>query len=137
MKRRVLFLCSGNTSRSQMAEAIVNARLADRWQAFSAGIHPGKTVHPNALTALEEIGIHHSGYPKSVDKFRDADFDLVVTVCDAAAEECPLWLGKGRIVHHDFLDPARTGLMDDFRTVREAITQVIPEILAEFEEKTA
>jgi arsenate reductase len=92
---RVNFLCSGNNSCSQMAEAIVNAQLAERWQAYSAGTHPGVAVHPNALAALEEIGIYHEGAPKSVDSFRDIEFDLVVTVCHMTAEECPLWLGKG------------------------------------------
>ena len=90
MTRRVLFLCSGNTCRSQMAEAIINARLSDGWQAFSAGIRAGEAVQPKVLTVLEEIGIQHHGYPKAVETFRDAEFDLVVTVCDAAAEECPL-----------------------------------------------
>ena len=136
-KCKVLFLCTGNSCRSQLAEAIVNTRLANGWQAFSAGTHPGKAVHPNTLVVLEEIGIHHTGYPKSVDVFREMEFDLVVTVCDAAAEECPLWLGNGRIVHHAFPDPARSGLMEDFRSVRDAIAQVIPGILVDFEKKAA
>ena len=96
MKKKVLFLCTGNSCRSQMAEAIVNARLGETWQAFSAGTKPAGYVHPMAVTVLEEKGIHHVGRSKSVDEFRDVDFDLVVTVCDSAAEECPVWLGKGK-----------------------------------------
>ncbi|HEX7621119.1 MAG TPA: arsenate reductase ArsC, partial [Anaerolineales bacterium] len=93
MKRKVLFLCTGNSCRSQMAEAIVNTRRADNWEAASAGTKPAGCVHPMALAALSEIGIQHSGRSKLVDEFRDVDLDLVVTLCDSAQEECPVWLG--------------------------------------------
>ena len=126
-KRRVLFLCTGNSCRSQMAEAIVNARLGERWQAVSAGTRPAGFVHPKALAALEEIGIRHTGRSKSMDEFRGQDFDLVVTVCDSAAEECPVWLGKGKRLHHSFPDPAKTDDMNDFRKVRDAmIREILP-----------
>ncbi len=126
-KHKVLFLCTGNSCRSQMAEAIVNARLDDQWQAVSAGTIPAGYVHPKALDALQEIGILHDGRSKLADEFRSVDFDLVVTVCDSAAEECPLWLGKGKRVHHSFPDPAKTDEMDDFRAVRDAIErEIIP-----------
>jgi arsenate reductase len=128
-KRKVLFLCTGNSARSQMAEAIVNARLSDEWQAFSAGTNPAGYVHPNTLEALREIGIQHDGYSKRADVFRDIDFDLVVTVCDSAAEECPVWLGKGKRAHLSFPDPARSGNMDDFRKVRDDIALKIPQLL--------
>ena len=127
--KRVLFLCTGNSCRSQMAEAIVNARLADEWQAVSAGTKPAGYVHPKALEALREIGIQHEGRSKRADEFRDVDFDLVVTVCDSAAEECPVWLGKGKKVHHSFPDPALTDNMDDFRKVRDDMLVVIPNLL--------
>lgn len=113
-----------------MAEAIVNARLGEQWRAVSAGTIPTGYVHPLALAALEEIAIRHEGRSKSADEFRDVDFDLVVTVCDSAAEECPLWLGKGKRLHHSFPDPARTGDMADFRAVRDAIEREIPPLLA-------
>ena len=126
-KRHVLFLCTGNSCRSQMAEAIVNARLGERWQAVSAGTRPAGFVHPKALAALEEIGIRHAGRSKSMDEFRGQDFDLVVTVCDSAAEECPVWLGKGKRLHHSFPDPAKTDVMNDFRKVRDAmIREILP-----------
>lgn len=109
-----------------MAEAIVNARLGDMWQAVSAGTKPAGYVHPKALGALAEIGIQHTGHSKIVDEFRDVDLDLVVTVCDSAAEECPIWLGKGKRVHHSFPDPAKAEgteaeIMNVFRTVRDDI----------------
>jgi len=129
LKRKVLFLCTGNSCRSQMAEAIVNARLGDAWEAVSAGTKPAGYVHPKALMALAEIGIEHTGRSKQADEFRGVEFDLVVTVCDSAAEECPIWLGRGRRAHHSFPDPARTDDMDDFRAARDAIAAVIPALL--------
>jgi arsenate reductase (thioredoxin) len=78
--KKVLFLCTGNSRRSQMAEAIVNARLGDTWSALSAGIKPVGYVHPKALAVLSEIGIPHEGRSKLADEFRNIDFDLVVTV---------------------------------------------------------
>jgi arsenate reductase len=133
MKKKVLFLCTGNSCRSQMAEAIVNARLGDKWDAVSAGTRPAGFVHPMALEVLQEIGINHSGASKSVDSFYETGFDLVVTVCDSAAEECPAWLGKGKKAHHSFPDPAKTGDINDFRSVRDTIAQEIPQILNKYE----
>lgn len=132
MKRKILFLCTGNSCRSQMAEAIVNARLGDEWEAVSAGTRPAGYVHPKAITALQEIGIEHQGRSKRADEFRDVPFDLVVTVCDSAAEECPVWLGKGKRAHHSFPDPALTDRMDDFRTVRDDIEREITQLLKQF-----
>jgi arsenate reductase len=133
-KRSVLFLCTGNSCRSQIAEAIVNARLSTDWRAFSAGTVPSGYVHPKAIQVLGEIGITHEGESKSIDQFRDMDFDLVVTVCDDAAENCPVWLGKGKRVHLGFPDPAKAQGTDEeqmavFRSVRDAIAQQVPELL--------
>jgi arsenate reductase len=132
--KKVLFLCTGNSCRSQMAEAIVNARLGDRWQAYSAGTKPTGYVHPKALEVLSEIGIRHSGRSKQADEFRDIDFDLVVTVCDSAAEECPVWLGQGKRVHHSFPDPAKAegteeAKMAIFRAVRDDIEKEMIQLL--------
>ena len=136
-KHRVLFLCTGNSCRSQMAEAIANARLGDRWVAVSAGTQPAGYVHPNALAVLAEIGIVHQGRSKLADEFRGEEFDLVVTVCDSAAEECPVWLGQGRRVHHSFPDPAKASgaeadIMQEFRAVRDAIAHDISQLLETF-----
>ena len=133
-QRKVLFLCTGNSCRSQMAEAIVNACLSDRWVAVSAGTQPAGYVHPKALAALAEIGIVHQGRSKLADEFRGEEFDLVVTVCDSAAEECPVWLGQGRRVHRSFPDPAKASgadaeIMQEFRAVRDAIAHDISQLL--------
>ena len=105
-KKKVLFLCTGNSCRSHMAEAIVNDRMGDEWLAVSAGTKPSGYVHPKAIQVLAEYDIIHQGESKLADRYRDWDFDLVVTVCDSAAEECPIWLGQGVRVHHSFPDPA-------------------------------
>lgn len=128
--KKVLFLCTGNSCRSQMAEAIVNTRLGETWQAVSAGTKPAGYIHPKALAALSEIGIQHVGTSKHADEFKGQDFDLVVTVCDSAAEECPIWLGKGKKVHHSFPDPALTDDLNDFRSVRDDIERVMIELLS-------
>jgi arsenate reductase len=112
-----------------MAEAIVNARLSETWEAASAGTKPAGYVHPKAIRALAEIGIQHQGRSKPADEFRDIPFDLVVTMCDSAAEECPLWLGQGKRVHHGFIDPAQSDELQDFRAVRDAIAEEIIELL--------
>ncbi len=117
-----------------MAEAIINARLSETWQAFSAGTKPAGYVHPKAINALSEIGITHTGVSKRADEFRGIDFDLVVTVCDSAAEECPIWLGRGKRLHHSFPDPAITDNMDDFRKVRDDIEKVMIDLLESYSE---
>ena len=134
--RSVLFLCTGNSCRSQMAEAIVNARLSDAWRAYSAGTVPSGYVHLKAIQVLNEIGIAHVGKSKNAEQFRDTDFDLVVTVCDDAAENCPVWLGKGKRVHLGFPDPAMAQGTEEevlavFRFVRDAIAQKVPELLGQ------
>lgn len=124
--KKVLILCTGNSCRSQMAEAVVNHFLRDQWQAFSAGTQPSGYVHPLARRALDEIGIHHDGRSKSAEDFRGQDFDVVITVCDDAAENCPVWLGKGKRVHIGFPDPALAQGSEEekmaiFRKVRDDI----------------
>ncbi len=126
-KYRVLVLCTGNSARSQMAEGLINARLADRFVAFSAGTQPAGTVHPQAIAALAELGIDISDHrSKSTDEFKGVPFDLVITVCDNAAENCPVWLGQGQRVHIGFPDPAAAAPAEQaqqFRIVRDAIQQ--------------
>lgn len=136
--KKVLFLCTGNSCRSQLAEAITNRDLGGLWQAFSAGTQPAGYVHPLAVKALEEIGIFHQGESKSVDLFRDERFDLVITVCDDAAENCPVWLGKGKKAHISFPDPAKaTGtemeVLGVFRQVRDDIREQIIAYLSQIQ----
>jgi arsenate reductase len=134
-KKRVLFLCTGNSARSQMTEGLVNHLLGNRWEAYSAGTAPTGYVHPLAMRAMAELGIDISAqHSKPVDTFRNTDFDLVITVCDDAARNCPVWLGKGKKVHLGLLDPAAaTGSeaerLEVFRRVRDAIWQRIPACL--------
>ncbi|OGO09879.1 MAG: protein tyrosine phosphatase [Chloroflexi bacterium RBG_13_60_9] len=137
MKRKVLFLCTGNSCRSQMAEAIVNARLGDIWEAVSAGIKPAGFVDPRTITVLSEIGIQHKGRSKPADEFRGMEFDLVATVCDSAAEECPVWLGKGRKVHLGFPNPAQVVGTDEevmaaFRKVRDDLQRRLIPLLEKY-----
>jgi arsenate reductase len=134
MRRKVLFLCTGNSCRSQMAAAIVNARLGEVWEAYSAGTQPAGYVHSLAIRALAEIRIQYQGHSKHADEYRAVPFDLVVTVCDDAAENCPVWLGQGKRVHLGFPDPAKaTGteaeIMAAFRRVRDDIAQQTPDLL--------
>ena len=130
--RKVLFLCTGNSCRSQMAEAIVNARLGETWKAFSAGTKPAGYVHPKALETLRRHGID-AGSPKSQswDDFADQPFDVVLTVCDsAAAESCPVFPGRAARVHWSIPDPAavtggekkvRQAFEDAFALLRQRI----------------
>lgn len=87
-----------------------------------------------AIQVLHEVGIQHTGVSKNVELFRDYEFDLVVTVCDDANEECPVWLGKGRRVHEGFKDPAKAEGTDEerlavFRAVRDEMAEKIPTLL--------
>ena len=133
-KRTVLFLCTGNSCRSQIAEAITNARLGNQWRAFSAGTEPAGYVHPLAIKALAEIDIRHKGASKSTEVFRNVELDVVITVCNDAENKCPVWLGQGKKVHIGFIDPAKAigsenDQMEVFRKVRDEIVERIPVFL--------
>jgi arsenate reductase (thioredoxin) len=139
MPMRVLFLCTHNSSRSQMAEGLLRARGGNRYDVNSAGTDP-QTVHPLAIQVMREIGIDISeaaGHrAKSMDEFRGQTIDLVVTVCDDAAEACPFFPGARRQIHWSFPDPsAVTGTEDErlaaFRSVRDAIATRLDEFLSE------
>ncbi len=128
-KKRVLFLCTGNSCRSQMAEGLVNHFLGDQWLAHSAGTEPAGYVHPLAVQVMSDLEIDISQhFSKSVDEFRGVAFDQVITVCDDAAENCPLWLGSGRVTHISFPDPAKAvgteaERLTVFRQVRDDIRE--------------
>jgi arsenate reductase len=126
MKKRVLFICTSNSARSQMAEALVNRDLGDQFEAYSAGTDP-KPPHPLAIRVLAEAGIDHSAArSKSMDEFSGQAFDFVITLCDAANETCPLFFGGVRRAHLGFDDPAKAEGTDEeklavFRRVRDEI----------------
>lgn len=117
-----------------MAEAIVNAHMGDRWQAFSAGVEPAALINPHTVKALAEVGIVHFGEPKHADSLYGQHFDLVVTVCDEAAESCPIWLGAGAKEHLGFPDPAKARgteeqIMPIYRQVLKDISAKVPALL--------
>ena len=126
VKHRILFLCRHNSSRSQMAEGLLNHFGAPRFEACSAGTRP-TAVHPLAIRALAEIGIDIGGQrAKKVQEFSGRFFQTVVTVCDQAQEECPFFPGAENRLHHGFPDPtAATGDEEErlqvFRATRDAI----------------
>jgi arsenate reductase len=134
-KSKVLFLCTGNSCRSQMAEGLVNHFLGDTWQAFSAGTKPSGYVHPMAVQVMAELGIDISKYrSKSTDEYRDVTFERVITVCDHAAQNCPAWLGEGIVKHMGFPDPADAEGSDEerlavFRQVRDGLREKVLQYL--------
>ena len=126
MKKRILFLCTHNAARSQMAEGLLRALAGDRFDVFSAGTE-ATGVHPLAVAAMRELGIDISGHAsKTLDAFRGQCFDAVITVCDSANESCPLFPGGTERIHWDFDDPtAATGTDEErlrvFRRVRDEL----------------
>jgi arsenate reductase len=141
-KKSVLFVCTANSARSQMAEALVNHDLSDRFEAFSAGTAP-RSPHPAALRVLAEVGLDHShARSKSLDEFAAQTFDYVITLCDGANETCPVFFGGVRRVHLGFEDPAAaSGSEEDllivFRRVRDRIREVVEKYLRDAEESDA
>ena len=131
---KILFLCTENACRSQMAEGLVNHNLAGQVKAYSAGVRP-KTVNPRAVAAMQELGIDISRhFSKSVDDLPEKDFDLVITVCDQAQEQCPMFPGKTEVIHVGFPDPAKaTGteaeIMTEFRRVRDDMREQLVALL--------
>lgn len=105
-QKRVLFICTHNSSRSQIAEGLMNTFFGDDYIAWSAGTEPTQ-VNPYAIKVMEEVGIDMTGhYSKGMEPFLDQDFDYVVTVCDHANEVCPYFPGGKERVHKGFKDPA-------------------------------
>jgi arsenate reductase len=128
--KKVLFICTHNSSRSQMAEGLVNHDLAAKVQAFSAGTDP-TYVHPLAIAAMGEVGIDISRQrSKSLEEFANEKFDFVITLCGHAAESCPVFFGGTQRMHMGFPDPsAVTGTEEEklafFRKLRDQIRKEI------------
>jgi arsenate reductase len=137
--KRVLILCTGNSARSQMAEGLLRHDGGERFAVASAGTHPS-SVRPEAIEAMREIGIDISAHrSKPVDEFAGEDFDFVITVCDNAKENCPVFPAKTRRIHWSFDDPAAaTGDFETrvaaFRRIRDAIRAHLLEFLRSAED---
>lgn len=127
MKKKVLFICTHNSARSQMAEGFVNSLLGDRYEGYSAGIEPTK-VNPYAVKAMAELGIDISKHrSKSIEEFRGKNFDYVVTVCESAKETCPFFPGE-ELIHKDFEDPS------EFRGIEEEILEKVRRVRDEIKD---
>ena len=127
-KKRVLFICTANAARSQMAEGLLRARYGDRYEVFSAGTRQSK-VSTRAISVMQEIGIdishHHS---KTLTEFEEESFDLAVTLCDKAHAVCPIFPGAKKTIHKGFADPHLTPgndeeVLDGYRKVRDGIRE--------------
>jgi arsenate reductase (thioredoxin) len=129
-KPRVLFLCTHNSARSQMAEGFLRALAGDRFEVASAGTHATR-VHPLAIRAMADVGIDLGGHvSKIVDELVTQRWDYVITVCDAANEACPVFPTKTSRLHWSFEDPAQATGSDDqrlevFRRIRDQIKRRI------------
>ena len=129
-RKNVLFLCTGNSCRSQMAEGWANHLRSRDLIAFSAGVNPGR-LNERAVAVMKEAGVDISNHiPRHISDFAGLEFDLIVTVCDNAKELCPVFPGKGKVLHNKFDDPsgiiaAEEETMAQFRRVRDEIRNFV------------
>ena len=131
-KRRILFLCTGNSCRSQMAEGIASKT---GWESYSAGTNPEIEVNPFAVKVMKEIGIDISNHiPQSVNEYLDENFNIIATVCDNAREKCPIFSGSSdHQIHHGFEDPADAmgsdrEITEVYRRIRDEIRDWVKEL---------
>lgn len=135
MKKKILFLCTHNSCRSQMAEALINHDLGSRYQAFSAGTEATR-VNPRAAIVLEELGLDLSAHrSKTLDEFAGKSFDYVITLCGDARERCPLFFGGVERIHIGFHDPSHhrgseEEILTEFRRVRDEIRERLGEFFS-------
>lgn len=139
-KLKILFLCTGNSCRSQMAEGWARHLKGDVLEAYSAGIET-HGLNPNAVRVMAEAGVDISGHKsKHVDELRNIQFDYVITVCDNARESCPIFSGRAKVMHVGFEDPPRLAreakseeeTLNIYRRVRDqirAFVETLPESL--------
>jgi arsenate reductase len=131
-KKKLLFICTQNSARSQMAEGLLRSMYGDRFEVFSAGTKPFR-VNPFAIAAMKRAGIDISGHrSKSIDEFMDTDIDYAITVCDSAKESCPYFPSAKVLLHHSFSDPAAVigsdeVILGEFERVRDEIRVWITE----------
>jgi arsenate reductase len=133
-KKKILFVCTHNSARSQMAEGILKTFYGDRFEVYSAGTEP-KDVNPNAVKAMAEIGVDISMYlSKSVEQFHDMEFDYVITLCDKAKQSYSVLPGAKKSIHKTFDDPQdfsdiEEELLSRFRQLRDEISEWIEKVL--------
>ena len=133
---RVLFLCTGNSARSQMAEGLLRHLAGDRFEVFSAGTKPSQ-VRPEAIAVIREVGIDISGHrSKSVDEFAGQEFNYVITVCDNAKETCPFSPARTKRIHWSLEDPAAVQgsereKLAAFRRIRDQLREYVQRFIKE------
>ena len=133
-KRKIIFICTGNACRSQIAEGLLRNLASDKFSVFSAGSHPSQ-VHPTSVAVMEEVGIdisHHTSDP--ISDYVDHGIDVVITVCDNAKQACPVFPGNAEHIHWSIEDPFKGWNfdpldLDTFRKVREEINSKIKDFL--------
>ena len=132
MKKNVLVLCTGNSCRSIMAEALINAKMGDCLEAQSSGVKASGKVNPNAQALLESKGYWKEEYhSKVIETVLDTPFDLVVTVCDAAKETCPMFPKAVKTVHMGFEDPSGKAVEEYEKTLNLIERELLPMVKAE------
>ena len=141
-KKKILFLCTGNAARSQMAEALARLDHADAVEAVSAGSRPAYGVHSLAVDVIAELGMDITGArSKSAAEFAGTDFDAVVTVCDSAAQDCPHWPNAKRLEHWSIEDPSFEPDPEDryqrFIETRDDLRKRIDELVESLSEKSS
>jgi len=137
-KKRGLILCTGNSTRSQMAEGLLRHEAGDRFEVESAGTQVS-SVRAEAIAVMRELGIDISGHrSKNVDEFAGQPFDYVITVCDNARETCPVFFGKAERLHHNFEDPAvSTGNDEERLAVLRRVRDELKAFLRAFSNENA
>jgi arsenate reductase len=131
-KKKVLVLCTGNSCRSIMAEALLNAKLSECLEAQSSGVKASGKVNPNAKKLLQEKGLwKNTYYSKVIEEVIDTMFDLVVTVCDHAHETCPLFPNATKMLHMSFQDPSGKEFVEYEKTLELIEKELLPTIKKE------
>jgi arsenate reductase (thioredoxin) len=123
--KKILFLCTGNSCRSQMAEGFAKEL---GWDSYSAGTHPETTINPNAIKVMSEVGIDiNQQKPESLNSYSESHFNIVASVCDNAKQYCPVFIGSSDlIIHQSFQDPiykkgSNDEILNEFRNIRDLI----------------
>jgi arsenate reductase len=136
MKRKILVLCTGNSCRSQIAEAYLRYFTDNKVDVYSAGVET-QGVNPRAIATMQEVGIDISKHTSnSIDEYRNIDFDFVITVCDNAKERCPSFSIKAQKIHFNFPDPSKsTGTAEELKQQFRHVRQMIKDYCEKFVEQ--